>query len=178
MVGDRTYFPAMKIKTLTGLLVGLGCVQLILAQPTPTPTTDAKKSVPKADAKAKAAPAAPVKKDGKQKKEDEIGQIEGMTLPRGTGFIGLQIVNGVFKLTTYNAKKKPVAADFTRVVLRWNAPYQKLPERTQLTPGGGLGSFTSEKIVRPPHTFRLSITLFTGDADDAPAENLSLDFSA
>jgi hypothetical protein len=169
----------MKTTTLTGLLIGLACVQMLLAQPpTPTPAADAKKSVPKADAKAKAAPAAPVKKDGKQKKEDEIGKIEGMTLARGTGFIGLQIVNGVFKLTAYDTKKKPVAADFTRVVLRWNPPYQKNPERTQLVPGGGLGSFTSDKIVRPPYTFRLSIILFKGEADDAPAENLSLDFSA
>ena len=68
-------------------------------------------------------------------------------------------------------------ADFTRVVLRWNVPSQKLPERTQLLPGGGLGAFTSEKIVRPPHSFRLSITLFNGDADTAPSENFSLDFS-
>ena len=168
----------MKITTLTGLLVGFGWAQLTTAQPTtPAPSTEAKKSAPTADAKAKAGPTAPVKKDEKQKKAEEIGKIEGMTLARGPGFIGVQIVNGVFKLTVYNAKKKPVAADFTRVVLRWNVPSQKLPERTQLLPGGGLGAFTSEKIVRPPHSFRLSITLFNGDADTAPSENFSLDFS-
>lgn len=165
----------MKIKPLAGLLVGLAWAQVTMAQP-PTPVPETKKSVPKADAKTKAA--APAKKDEKQKKADEMGKIEGMTLARGPGFIGVQIANGVFKLTAYDAKKKPVAADFTRAVLRWNAPYQKLPERTQLMPGGGIGSFTSEKIVRPPHTFRLSITLFKGDTDDAPTESFSLDFSA
>ena len=112
------------------------------------------------------------------KKGRRFGTIEATTVARGPGFIGVQIVNGVCKLTAYNAKKKPVAAYFTRVVLRSNVPSQKLPERTQLLPGGGLGAFTSEKIVRPPHSFRLSITLFNGDADTAPAETLSLDFSA
>jgi hypothetical protein len=177
----------MNIKTLAGLLVGLSVVPMTMAQP-PTPTetnksapattTDTKKAAPKADAKAKAAPVVvPAKKDDKNKKAEEMGKIDGMTLPRGTGFLGVQIVNGVFKITNYNAKKKPAAADFTRIVLRWNAPYQKAPERTQLGPTG-LGTFSSEKIVKPPHTFRLSITLFRGDGDDAPAENLSLDFSA
>ena len=57
----------MKITTLTGLLVGFGWAQLTTAQPpTPTPSTEAKKSAPTADAKAKAGPTAPVKKDEKQ----------------------------------------------------------------------------------------------------------------
>ena len=134
------------------------------------PAVDPKKAAPKT------APAAAAKKDDKKKKADEMGKIEGMELARGTGFLGVQIVNGVFKLTAYDAKKKPVAADFTRVVLRWSVPYQKNVERTQLTAGSGVGVFTSEKIVKPPYAFKLFITLLKGDADDAPGEAFTLDF--
>jgi hypothetical protein len=80
------------------------------------------------------------------KKGRRFGTIEATTVARGPGFIGVQIVNRVCKLTAYNAKKKPVAADFTRVVLRWNVPSQKLPERTQLLPDGGRGLFTPGKM--------------------------------
>lgn len=139
---------------------------------TPAPA-DQKKLAPKADAKA--APAA-AKKDEKKKKADEMGKIDGLEIPRGAGFMGIQIVGGVFKLTTYDARKKPAAADFTRVALRWNPSNQKAPERALLVPGGGLGSFTSEKIVKPPYAFKLFITLIKGDGDDAPVENFTVDF--
>lgn len=120
---------------------------------------------------------APVtKKDSAKKKAEEMGKIEGMTIPRGTGFLGVQLVGGAFKLTAYDAKKKPVAADFTRVALRWNVNYQPNPERTLLTPSGSLGVFSSGKIVKPPHSFRLFVTLIKGETDDAPVENLTVDF--
>lgn len=125
----------------------------------------------------KAVPPAPTKKDdGKKKKADEIGKIEGMEIARGTGFLGIQIANGVFKLTAYNGKKKPVAADFTRVGLRWNPQNVKGPEHAMLLPSGGLGVFSSDKIVKPPHQFRLFITLIAGEGDAAPVESLSVDF--
>ena len=73
----------------------------------PKGTDDAKK-------KSTAPASAAAKKDSGKKKADEMGKIEGMEIPRGTGFLGLQIKNGVFKLTSYDAKKKPVAADFSR----------------------------------------------------------------
>ncbi len=126
----------------------------------------------------KMAPAVPAKKDDKKKKADEMGKIDGMEIPRGTGFLGVQILNGVFKITVYNAKKKPTAADFTRVALRWQPSNQKSPERALLLPAGAIGAFSSEKIVKPPHRFRLFITLIKGDGDDAPVENLTLEFQA
>lgn len=154
-----------------------GCVALLigavaLAQ-TPAPAT---RTDPK-DAK-KTAPATPTKKDDKKKKEDVPGKIEGMAIERGTGFLGVQIVNGVFKITAYDAKKKPAAADFTRIALRWQPINQKAPERAMLTPASGVGVFSSEKIVKPPHSFRLYITLIKGDTDDAPVENLQVELKA
>lgn len=158
-----------------------GCVALMVlvmavAQPpVPTPApADAKKTAPANGTKA--VPAAPVKKDTKKKKADEIGTIAGMEIPRGTGFLGLQIVNGVFKLTSYDGKKKPAAADFSRVVMRWNVQYQKNPERALLLPSTGVGVFSTEKIVKPPHAFRLTIILLKGENDDAPGETFTVDF--
>jgi hypothetical protein len=141
--------------------------------PAPTPT-DAKKAG--SATATKAVPAAPVKKDTKKKKADEMGTIAGMEIPRGTGFLGLQIVNGVFKLTSYDGKKKPAAADFSRVVMRWNVQYQKNPERALLLPSTGVGVFSTEKIVKPPHAFRLTIILLKGENDDAPGETFTVDF--
>lgn len=158
------------------LVAGWVALMIAVAAGAQTATTTAPKTDPK-DAK-KAVPAASTKKDDKKKKEEPPGKIDGMAIPRGSGFIGVQIVNGVFKLTAYDAKKKPAAADFTRVALRWNPINQKAPERALLTPGSGVGVFSSEKIVKPPHSFRLFITLIKGDTDDAPVENFTVDFRA
>lgn len=161
----------MNLRAFVSAGVALAVTAAVWAQaPVPAET---KTTAPKADAKT-----APTKKDDKKKKADEMGKIEGMEIPRGTGFLGVQILNGVFKITVYNAKKKPTAADFTRIALRWQPANQKSPERTLLLPAGGIGAFSSEKIVKPPHRFRLFITLIKGDGDDAPVENLTLEFQA
>lgn len=132
---------------------------------------------------------AAVKKDEKKKdakaKDDTPGKIEGMEIARGGGFMGLQIVNGTFKLSFYDAKKKPVAPNVARAAFRWAVSYQKQPERSILSPGGGANSLVSDKTVKPPYSFKLFITLFKTDADayavdgaaDAGAESLTVDFT-
>jgi hypothetical protein len=127
----------------------------------------------------KATATTPAKKDdGKKKdaKEVKIGKIEGLEVARAEGFLGIQIVGGTFKITAYDAKKNPKAPDFSQIALRWNVNYQKAPERATLSPGGGVGVFTSEKVVKPPHSFKLFITLLKGDGGDASAENYTVDF--
>jgi hypothetical protein len=124
-------------------------------------------------------PAAPAdaKKDGKadaKKKEDETVKIDGMEISRGSGFLGLQIVNGTFKLSFYDAKKKAVAPDVARAALRWNVNYQKQPERAVLLPSGK--DLVADKTVRPPYNFRLYISLFKGDSDDN-LESFTVEFS-
>src|SRR5258708_4495493 len=69
------------------------------------------------------------KDDGKKKDEAPMAKIEGMEIARGTGFMGLQLVNGTFRLSFYDAKKKAVAPDVTRANLHWKVHYQSLPER-------------------------------------------------
>lgn len=119
------------------------------------------------------------KADAKKKKEDEIGKVEGMEIARSGGrFLGLQIVDGKFKLNFYDAKKKPLAPDVALVALRWSPNYKGI-ERVVLTPGGK-NSMTAEKIVKPPYLFRLTIVLLktatpTG-GEDAPGETYVVDF--
>ena len=133
---------------------------------------------PAAPAPGKADPNQPAAKaDAKKdaKKKDEMGKIEGIEIARGGGFMGIQLVSGTFKLTFYNAKKKPVAPDVDRAALRWKVTYQSLPENTVLNPDGG-SSLSSGKIVKPPYTFPLSITLIKGEGDAAATESFNVEF--
>ena len=146
--------------------------------PPATPNASAKPAAPatpsagKADPNKPAAPA-DAKKDAK-KKEDEIGKIDGMEIARGSGFLGLQIVDGAFKLSFYDAKKKPVAPDVASVSFRWSVPYQKQPERTLLSPSGK--ALVSDKTVKPPYSFKLFVTMFKTEGEENP-ESFTVDFS-
>ncbi len=129
---------------------------------------------------AKAAGKTAPKKDDKKKDDDKPGKIEGMEIKRGDGYLGLRIVNGTFRLSFYDAKKKPVPPDVTRAALRWNVNYQKQPERAILQSDGK--ALASEKIIKPPYRFKLFMTLFkeAGDSyesSDAGAENITVDFA-
>ena len=131
-----------------------------------TGKVDPNKPAAKSDAKKK--------DDGKKKKEDEMGKIEGIEIARGGGFMGIQLVGGTFSLAFYDAKKKPVAPDVDRASLSWKVKYQSLPEKTVLNPSGN--ALTSGKVVKPPFTFSLSITLFKGEGDAAKTESFTVDF--
>lgn len=123
----------------------------------------------KGDAKA-------AKKDDKKKKEDPPAKIDGVVAAHGTGFIGIQIVGGQFKIGFYDAKKKPVPPDVASAVLRWKVNYMPELEHVLLTPGGGTNSLTSGKVIRQPYSFRLTVLLLKSDDDENP-ETLQVDFS-
>lgn len=111
------------------------------------------------------------KKQEATKKQEEPAKIEGMEIARGDkGFLGIQVVNGNFKLSFYDAKKKPAPPDVTRAVLRWDPKYKVGKERAILTPGGGANSLTSEKNIKPPYNFKLFITLLRDGAADGAEE--------
>jgi hypothetical protein len=131
-------------------------------------------SSPTSGVKADAKPAA--KKDDKKKKEEAPARIDGVTVARGAGFLGIQIVDGHFKVSFYDAKKKPLPPDVASAVLRWKVNYQPDLEHTQLTPGGGANSLTSEKVIRQPYSFKLTLLLLKSDGDDASTETLQVDF--
>jgi hypothetical protein len=152
----------MKISAvLPVLIVSLG---IVFAQPAPAP---------KPGTPANAAAAKPG-----TKKEEPPGKIEGVEIPRGAGFLGLRVVGGAFRLTCYDAKKKPAAADFTRAAVRWDAKHKVGDERAVLNPTGDGQSFGSPKPVRPPYNFKVFLTLITEGADGqtAATETFTVDF--
>ena len=165
------------MKTFVVLVAALGFTAAGLAQSSPPsssklridldqPATPKKEAPKKAESK---------KDDGKKKGDDEMGKIEGIEIPHGKGFMGIQLVNSTFKLSFYDEKKKPTAPDVTRAVLRWKVNYQPNDERTVLNPDGKT-SLVSPQVVRPPYTFKLNMTLIKGDGDDAPTEFMAIDF--
>jgi len=108
---------------------------------------------------------------------DKPGKITGIPIDRPNGsFLGIEIKDGNFKLTFYNAKKKKVPADVALAALHWPVHYQPNEERTvlgTLTDDGT--ALTSEKPVRAPHAFKLHISLFAEGAENA-LENYVIDF--
>ena len=120
-------------------------------------------------AKATANPAAPTKE------EDKEGKIIGVAIDRANGgFLGLSIDGGGFKLAFYDAKKKPVATDVASGVARWQPSYKKGNELAPLSPSGDGKSLASSKVVQPPHTFKVYLTLFNAAGD--AVENYTVDF--
>jgi hypothetical protein len=117
----------------------------------------------------------PTKADTPSPGDDE-GKIPGMTVARpDKTYLGIEIHDGVFKLSTYNEHKKPVKVEFSQAVLRWPVHYQPNDERTLLTPSDDGMSLTSEKTVKSPHSFRLYISLFVSGKED-PVESYTVDF--
>jgi len=144
--------------------------------PVPGKTAPAAKSVPAA----KAAPAAKAPAAKTVKKEEPPPKIEGITIPRGKNFLGIQIVNGTFKLSFYDEKKKSIPADVSRAVLRWDPKYKVGKERLLLGPSEDGKSLSSPKNIRPPYNFKLYITLLkeASEAEDPAGETFVIDFQA
>jgi hypothetical protein len=115
------------------------------------------------------------------KKEEAPAKIEGMEIARGdAGFMGLKIVDGTFKLTFYDKAKKPIAADVSQAVMRWNPVYQRNEERVVLERSGDGKYLTSPRVIRPPHSFKLYMTLFkepSPGTEAVAAENYVVDFA-
>jgi hypothetical protein len=163
------------MKTFAVVTATLAFTTVVLAQSAPPGSTGLRIDLDKPAQPATPAPKKDDKKMGDAKKKEEPpAKIEGIEIARGTGFMGIQLVGGTFKLSFYDAKKKPVAPDVTRASLSWKVRYQSLPERTVLNPDGN--ALTSAKVVKPPYSFSLAITLIKGDGDAAATENFAVDF--
>lgn len=144
-----------------------GQVKIVLPPDKPAPGTQGASNTAKA-----------AKGDEKAKKEEPPAKIDGIEIPRGEkGYLGIQIVNSTFKLSFYDAKKKPIAPDVARAALRWDPKYKVGEERVILNPDEK--SLTSPKNIRPPYNFKLFITLFKAPAEGADpvaTENYTIDF--
>jgi hypothetical protein len=153
------------MKSLAALVAFLVAVGLMQAQsPAPAPAPAAKPAAPGATAKT------PAKKDVKkeEKKKEEEPKIPGTTIARTNGkFLGLEVVGGQFKLSFYDAKKKPAAVDVTRATARWPNPRGPGDYRTVLNLSGK--ALVGSKPVTPPYTFNVYLTLLQGEGDEAKA---------
>lgn len=92
------------------------------------------------------------------------------------GWLGVEVRDHAFRITFYNEKKKPVAADATSAILRWPVKYQPNDERTELLPTDDPAVLASSYAVKGPLTFKLHITLLTESKPDA-VESYFIDFS-
>ena len=127
-----------------------------------------------------AKPAAPTKAE---KKEEAEPKIAGIAIQRPNGaFLGLSLENGTFKLSFYDRKKKPALPDLRRAAARWNPNYKQGSERMILNPSADGKSLIGNKPVRPPHAFKLYLTLLTaapvsgGDGAEQASESYVVDF--
>ena len=124
---------------------------------------------------AKSAPA-PAKQEETAKAEGDEPEptIPGISVARKNGgFIGIEIADGGFKLSFYDAKKKQVPYDVARATARWNPSYKKGDERRVLNPSGDGKTLTSA-AVRAPYLFKLYVTLLS--EDDQAVESFVIDF--
>lgn len=175
------------MKTSARLVLAFASLAVAVARaqtPTPAPGPNktaptAKSILPAKTAPAAKAPAAKAPAAKTVKKEEPPPKIEGITIPRGKNFLGIQIVNSTFKLSFYDEKKKPIPADVSRAVLRWDPKYKVGKERLLLGPGEDGKSLTSPKNIRPPYNFKLYITLLkdASEAEDPAGETFVIDFT-
>lgn len=109
----------------------------------------------------------------------EAPKIDGMEVARaGGGFLGVQIVGATFKISFYDAQKKPVAPDVARAALRWDPKYKVGKESVVLNLSEDQKSLSSPRNIRPPYQFKLFITLLkeTSASEEAAGETLVIDF--
>jgi hypothetical protein len=176
-----------RMKTMLALLCSVLLLTVSSRSQTPAPKTSAdepadpatKNAAPPSKTGAKSAyDKAADKKADPAKKELKILGIE---VPRGErGFLGVQIVNGTFKISFYDAKKKPMAPDVTRALLRWDPKNKVGQERVILNAGEDGTSLTSPKSIKPPYNFKLFITLLkeATETADPVGETHVIDFRA
>lgn len=150
------------MKTLLAVLCLLAGSSLLLAE------TPAGSATPVAPAK----PAAPAAKKSKAKPAEapkpEEPKIPGTVITRSNGtFLGLEVVGGNFKLSFYDAKKKPMAPDVTRASARWPNPRASGDSRCILNPSGN--ALIGNKPALPPYTYNVYLTLLQGEGEEAKA---------
>jgi hypothetical protein len=165
------------MKSLVALLGLLAAVALTAETTMPKTDYPQPASKPGAQVPAEAKKAA----DKKEAKKEEAAKIPGQTIDRdGGGYLGLELVNGTFKLSFYDLKKKKIPADRAMAIARWLVKYNKSgDERCLLNLSSDGNSLVGSKNVRAPYSFKLYLTLFKEAAEDAPAvENYIIDFSA
>ena len=146
------------LKTLV-LASSLGIAVPLLAEDATTAPPSKSAATNKAEAIKNTPPASGAKTPAKVEEEPKI---PGFVIPRDKGgYLGLTLENGNFKMSFYDAKKKPVKADVIRARARWPVNYKVGNERAVLNPTSDGMALISNHFVRPPYIFKLYLTLMT-----------------
>jgi len=182
LIGDPGLAPFVRKVSLKPMKTPAVCVAVLIAAShafaASTGITLVQKPKPAAEAKAadsqpaevKPAPEAkPVeKKEEKRKEKEKEPVIPGMTIVRPNGtFIGFEAVDGKFKLSFYDKKKKPMAVDVSGGLARWANVRGSGDIRSPLNVSGT--ALISAKPAIPPFNFNVFITLLRGEDDNAKA---------
>jgi hypothetical protein len=107
-------------------------------------------------------------KPAKPAAQEAPPKIPGVEIARPNGtYLGMEVVDGKFKLSFYDAKKKAMPADITRALVRW--PNKRGPGdfRSPMSLSGE--ALVSAKPVQPPYVFNAYLTLLQGEGDAAEA---------
>ncbi len=151
----RTSFALVVLATL--LISAQGGV---FAQTTPAPPTANADPAPPATPAAPTAPAA-----------EDIGVIEGVTVPRPNGgFLGLRTEGVVLSVTFYNKNKKPVPADAMRITARWHDTQNR---NTVLLPSAP-ETLSSPGVIRRPFNYIVYFVLIGPEGETIENHSLRL----
>jgi len=168
------------MKSLLAVICLLTGTSLIAAQTTPTDKTTTPPATTVPVTPSKPGVSTPPSKPGAKakvevKKEVEL-KIPGtvITRPNGT-FLGLELDGNKFKLSFYDAKKKPMNPDVLRATARWPDPRGPRNLFTLLSLNGK--ALIANKPVLPPYNFQVVFNLFQSDDEGASAaETYTLPF--
>ncbi len=154
------------------MAASIGMVVPILAQ-SPAPAKSGKASAP--------APKSPARREtpaAEETKPEEAPAIKGVEVarPEGRGFLGIELEDGKFKLSFYDAEKKPMKPDVARAVVRWNPVNKIKDERIVLNPTEG-DVLRGAQFVQAPHVFNpFFLVLLDDKGETVESHRLNLKF--
>lgn len=148
----------MKPHAAKSLLLAIAAV---LALPLLAETPAKKGNTPPRKPAEKAAPAA-----AEEEQNPEDIKLPGVVLNRPNGqYLTLEVIDGKFKLSFWNEKKKPVKADVSRAFAHWNPKTKAGEDRTVLNPSDDGTSLRGTTFVRPPYNYPIYLTLIPEEGE-------------
>ncbi len=171
------------MKSSVRMVLGIALLHSFLTAPTRAQQqgADGKKSLPvpvqvtpeakKPDPVGKPA----VKPTDKKKPADKEGKIDGIAVARPNGtWLGLNAKGGVFCLSFFDSRKKPLEGDAMRATARWQSPKFKNQQNDILNLSSDKKALYGSKAVVPPRNFKVYLTLL--DQSGQAMENYVVDY--
>ena len=129
-----------------------------------------------------AAPAAPTPAAPGKPPEKEEPPIPGIVIARSTGKgdqLGLTIVDGTFRLTFYDKKRKKIPVDVDVARGWWQGKQRVIRDQVNMTVMSDGKSMGGGGPVHPPYAFVLHLSLIKGSGDSEVAvENYTVNIDA